>query len=329
MLAVTISATGFVTKTPFAPLPLVVLAAASVWYVRCLRRLPLTERWPQGRTWAFFVGVAIAAFSLLSGMAGYDGDDFLIHGTIDAAVAMVAPFGFALGAPFTLARAGGGRRARALADALLDGRPGRALFHPLVVWVVWTVSLFGLYFLPVYRHTYRHVILLDLGHLELALAGCLVVWSIAGADRGGRLSPGLRIAWLLFGLPYYSVFGMAALSVNRAPAPGLSPGDVHGGGDIIWSAGEVIAVAGTVAVVFWWLLHDLHRAKDEDVIDAEALDLQASMWRVSRILAKTEAEKAAERAAAIAAGTVPTRSRGVVAASEGATGPPPPRELSS
>ena len=33
------------------------------------------------------------------------------------------------------------------------------------------------------------------------------------------------------------------------------------------------------------------------------------MWRVGRILAKTEAEKEAERAAALAASTVPARTR--------------------
>jgi hypothetical protein len=114
---------------------------------------------------------------------------------------------------------------------------------------------------------------------------------------------------------------MAMLSVGTTVAPGIAVTDVHAGGDVIWSTGEVIAVGGMAAVLVTWLYAELRRARSEEAIDAEALDLQASMWRVSRILAKTEAEKASERAAALAAATVPARSRGSMVADAGSQEP--------
>jgi cytochrome c oxidase assembly factor CtaG len=309
VLAVTINAAGFVTQTPFAPLPLVVLGALSVWYVGALRRLEPSARWDPWRTAAWFLGIAIVAFSLLGGMAGWDANSFTIHAGTDAAVGMVAPFALALGAPLTLARAGGGRLARSFGFALTEGKAGRWVFHPLLVWVLYTASLFGLYLLPVYRHTRGHLVLLELGHFEFALAGCLFIWPLVGADRAvGRMGQGWRMAWLGFGIPYYSVFGEAILSRSSPVAPGIGLNDLHTGGDIIWSAGEVISVGGMVALLFTWLFAELSRVRSEEVMDREALDLQASMWRVSRILAKPEAQVAAERAAAIAAATVPAKS---------------------
>lgn len=315
MLAVTLNATGFVTRTPFAPLPWVVIVALGVWYLRALRRLEPTERWSSAPTQFWFGGLAIMAVALCSGMAGWDHDSFLIHATTDAAVGLVAPFALALGAPLTLAKAGGGPRARALAISLTEGRARRVVFHPLALWVAYTASLFGLYLLPVYRVTRSHLVLLELCHFELALVGCCFVWPVVGADLlGSRMGQGWRMAWLGFGIPYYSVFGMAMLSVGTTVAPGIGVTDVHAGGDVIWSTGEVIAVGGMAAVLVTWLFAELRRARSEEAIDREALDLQASMWRVSRILAKTEAEKASERAAALAAATVPARSRGSVRA---------------
>jgi len=311
VLAVTINAAGFVTRTPFAPLPLVVIVALGLWYARALRRLDEREHWSGRQTVAWFIGLGILAIALCSGMAGWDADSFLIHGATDAAVGMVAPFALALGAPLTLARAAGGRRAKALANALVDGPARRAVFQPLLLWVFYSASLFGLYFFPVYRDTRSHLVLLDLCHLEFALAGCLFIWPLVGADlAGSRMGQGWRMAWIGFGIPYYSVFGMALLSVAHSVAPGIGVSDVHAGGDIIWSTGEVISVAGAAAMLVTWMFAELSRVRGEEALDREALDLQASMWRVSRILAKTEAEREAERTAALAASTVPARTRG-------------------
>jgi putative copper resistance protein D len=205
-----------------------------------------------------------------------------------------------------------------VATALTAGRGRRVVFHPLALWVLYTASLFGLYLLPVYRVTRSHLVLLDCCHLEFALAGCLYIWPLVGADLAvGRIGQGWRIAWLGLGIPFYSVFGMAMLSVTTTVAPGIGVNDVHAGGDILWSTGEVISVAGMAALLVSWLFSELRRVREEEAIDQEALDLQASMWRVSRILAKTDAEKAAERAAALAAYTVPARSRTSGTSSDG------------
>jgi putative membrane protein len=296
---------GFATRIGFEPLPLVVVIAALVSYGVGLSRLD--RPWPVGRTVAWVGGWVLVAFPMLSGMASWDGSSFTIYATTDLLVGLLAPICLALAAPLTLAVETGGPRVARAALALRDGSLGQVVFHFLFAWILWTASLFGLYLFGFYGAARSHEILLQLAHLELLVAGCVFIFPVLGPDRAAHRPPvAWRVAWFFVGIPYYTVFGMAVDSFSRSPATGISSNDFHAGGDVIWSGGTVIALLGAAGVLVWWLLTDLFAAREEESADDEALELQAAMWRVSRLLAKPEAVQEAEREAAARAGTVAT-----------------------
>jgi putative membrane protein len=288
----------------------VVVILLAGWYLRAQRRVTRSgESWPALRSVAWFAGVAIIAVATLSGLASWDQTSFSVHATIDVAVAMVAPVFLALGAPLTLAGAAA-PAGRDRIDRVLAGRAARVLTHPVTGWVVFTGSLFALYSSGFFAAARGHESLLQLGHLELGVAGCLLIWPAVGSDPiPRRLGPGWRALDVLFGLLVYTVFGMTMDSRTQTVARGITMTDTHGGGDIIWSAGEVIALALAVGILYQWLFRDLRVARAGEEVDEETLAMQAAVWRVSRLLAKPEAVREAERAAAVKAETITVSSR--------------------
>jgi putative membrane protein len=305
MPAASVTATGFLTRTPFAPLPLAVVVALLAWYALSVRRVRAAGgEWPAQRLLAWVVGVAVVAFALCSGMVSWDATSMGVHGTIDMLVGMVAPIFLALGAPLTLAESAagpaGGRRVRSVLESL----PARVMAFPVTTWVVFGTVLFAFYFTGYFSAARHHATLLQLGHLVLLAAGWLLMLPAFGADLYARRHPIVRIAYLLLGLVVFTIFGMALESKTRSGVAGIPAVGVHTAGDVIWTAGIVIGILGSVGILWRWLFADLARAREVDAADAEELALQASLWRVSRLLAKPEAVREAERQAALKAHTV-------------------------
>lgn len=311
MLAVDVTPLGFVTRIPFAPGPLVVVVAALYWYLRSVRRANGGDhRWPPSRTAAFVIGMALIAIATLSGLASWDQTSFTVHAVIDMTVAMVAPVFLALGSPLALAHEVASPEGRGSLKRVLHHRVVRAAGQPAIAWILFGVSLFGLYYLPFFRAARGHETFLQLGHLELAVAGCLLIWPIVGADPiANRMGAGRRAVDALFMLPFYTVFGMGLDSLTQSGIRGITVTDIHGAGDVIWSAGEVIGLAVAAGILYQSLFRDLRQARQDEAVDQETLAMQAAVWRVSRLLAKPEAVREAERAAAVEAETISVPSR--------------------
>ncbi|HWG73302.1 MAG TPA: cytochrome c oxidase assembly protein [Acidimicrobiales bacterium] len=315
MVAAAVTPFGFVTRIPFAPLPLAVVVVAVAWYLRTAYDLdhrvdPPESVWPLNRTVAFCFGMGVVAVAMLSGLASWDQSNYFVHGTIDMLLGMVAPIFLALGSPLTLAHEAAGADGRQALSRVLASRSVRVVSHPVTAWVIFGASLFAQYYSPWFRVARGNETLLQLGHLELLVAGCLLIWPVVGADPiARRLPPGLRIADIMFALPFYTVFGMGLDSLNSVIAPGITIAGVHGAGDIIWSAGEVIGLAASAGILYHWMMADLRRARLDESADADALGMQAALWRVSRLLAKPEEVREAERVAALKAETVAATGR--------------------
>lgn len=307
--AAVVTAPGFVTRIPFAPLPLVVFAALAAGYFGATRKLRARgDSWPATRSAAWYFGVAVGAFAMCSGLASWDGTSLGVHGVIDMLVGLVAPVFLALGAPFTLASSVAGDPLRV--DRLARGRLLRTLTYPAVAYMLFAASLFAQYFTPFFATGRHHEILLQVGHLELLAAGFLYVLPAIGADPfARRYHPGRRIIYVLLGMVIYTFFGMGLESRTSSPLAGVPVSGVHTAGDIIWSAGIVLAISASVAMLYQWLFSDLAQARAEDEADAEELALQASLWRVSRLLAKPEDVKEAERQAVLRRETIAASSR--------------------
>ncbi|MGH9078289.1 MAG: cytochrome c oxidase assembly protein [Acidimicrobiales bacterium] len=298
---------GLLTQARLAPGPLLVVGAGLVWYLRAWRRVP---GWPVGRVVAWCTGTAVVAVATLSGLASWDQASFAAHGVVDMMVALVAPVFLALGAPLALAGQAGGTRCRLALDRVAAHPLTRVATHPALAWIVFGASLFAQYYLPLFPSARSHQVLLQLGHLELLVAGCLLVWPVVGVDPlPARLGPGRRAASALLMVPFYTVFGMGLDSFTHPAATGVSAADVHVAGDVIWSAGEVIGLAVAVGILGCWLRLDLRATRQAEAVDEENLAMQAAIWRVSRLLAKPEAVQEAERAATVEAGTIPVSGR--------------------
>ena len=320
MLAVDVTPLGFVDRIPFAPGPLVVIGVVAAWYIRSVRHVDrgvalgtddgAGTSWPGMRTAAFLVGIGLIAIANLSGLASWEQTSFTVHAVIDMVTAMVAPIFLALGAPLALAMRVARPATRDRLTRVAANRTLRAVCHPASAWVIFGVSLFGLYFSGFFRAARSHETFLQLGHLELFLAGCLLIWPAVGADPiAKRMPAGRRAVDVLFMLPFSTVFGMAMDSYTTTIAPGVTITDVHAGGDVIWSAGVVIGLAVAAGILYQWLFVDLGRARRDEAVDEETLAMQAAVWRVSRLLAKPEALREAERAKAIEAETISASAR--------------------
>lgn len=333
LLGVDVTAGGFVTRVGFEPVGLVVVIVACVSYAVGVRRYKkasgneaaddrdqLPPRvWPVGRSLSWATGCLLVAVPMLSGMASWDASSMTIHGVTDSCVAMLAPIAFAFGAPMTLARATGGPRIRRLATSLMEGRAGRVASNFVLDWALWSATLFGQYMTSYYGVFRGSEVWLQLGEVEFLIAGLLFMWPVIGADRTAtRVSAGWRMAWFFVGLPYYAIFGMTALSVEATHMAGVSLASFHSGADVVWSTGTVISLAGAAAVVIWAANTDLSKAREEDQLDEDALDMQAAVWRVGRILAKPEAVRDAEREAVARRDTITASTAG---ASGSAAGP--------
>jgi cytochrome c oxidase assembly factor CtaG len=310
MPAAPVTAAGFFTRTPFVPLPLAVVLALLLGYLGAVRRAGSQgEPWPVWRTLSWVAGLAVVAFALCSGMVSWDATNMGVHGTIDMLVGMVAPIFLVLGAPLSLAQAAAGPAGRRRWARALASGPARVVAFPVTAWAIFGGSLFAFYFTGYFAAARSHHTLLQLGHLELLAAGWLLMLPALGADPYARRAPILRIAYLMAGVIVYAVFGMGLESRTSSTIPGVTVTGWHTAGDVIWSAGTVIAIAASAGILWRWLFRDLQQARQVDAADAEELALQASLWRVSRVLARSEAVKEAERQVALKRQTVAVSSR--------------------
>ena len=261
------------------------ITALVVGYVVGLRRwnTPDSGPWPFWRTLSWSGAMVMLVIALLSGLASWDATDFTIHATIDALVGVMAPVLAAIGAPLTLMAGAGPAGARRVRQ-LLDHPVTRALTYPLGAWVVFALSIFVLYTGSWWRTARHHEILLQLGHLELLAAGCLLIFPVIGADLADRrIRAGWTIGYLLGLVPLWTLFGMWVESATHALGPDAGVAAVNRGGGLLWTVGSLTGIVTGVGVLYHWLFVDLARVTAHEEVDVEALDMQAAVWRVSRI----------------------------------------------
>ena len=135
----------------------------------------------------------------------------------------------------------------------------------MFTWTFYGLSLFVLYFTGLYAFTLQHDAIHTLVHLELLLAGCLFWWPAVGVDPlPYRLSQGARIFYMLLVLPLYTILGMALESQSSPLAPGMSLVDMHAGAGVMWVAGEITGLIGTLVLFVLWLRADERAAKQHD-----------------------------------------------------------------
>jgi putative membrane protein len=282
---------GIVSDITFHPVPLIVLAAATVLYLRAVRRVEATGGvWPRWRTWSFLAAIAALVVATLSGLDAFERSSFAVVGTQDSLIAFVAPFFLSISAPVTLAIAAAGPTRGERIRAAFTGRTARVLSYPLVAATIFGGWLFVLYFTPIFGAGLDHAALWQLINLSLLVAGCLFAWPMAAVDPLPRVTGhGWRMLWLLLTLPYTTILGMSLESQGKGIARGVTPAELHTGGGIIWTVGGFLGLfAAIVVLVQWCRLEETSADRRDRVLDPEAA-AQLAYWKANRRMAAEQA----------------------------------------
>jgi putative copper resistance protein D len=252
----------------FSPLVTVGLLAAAIGYLQARRRLvDGGVAWPARRTAYFLSGIAVLALALVSPLEAYDTVLFSVHVTQHMLLTMVAAPLLALGAPITLALRVARGRARRRMVRVLHSPPLRVLGNPLVAWVLFTLTLYGLYFSPLFDLTLRNPLVHDLVHLHFLTAGLLFWWPVVGLDPSRwRLPHIARLLFVFLMVPFHAFLGVAILNSARVLAPTLETfqrswgpaplDDQHVGGAILWGAGDLVALVAVLGVLISWASYE-------------------------------------------------------------------------
>lgn len=314
LVAVAFTPWDFFTRIGFHPAPLVILAAMVVAYRLGVRRYEAPDgsgapggsttagasggagasgsaggvgaagrRWPVTRSASFALAVVILVVATLSGLASYTATSFTVTAVAQLGIFMLAPIFLCLSAPVTLAVETAGPRWRRRILAVVEGSVGKVLYLPVLTFALFCAAVSLLYFVGQYRVAAAHGWALQLTNLELLLAGCAFVWPVMGADpRPRRLGVGWRILYVLLATMFYSVLGLAMESQARRIAPAISISNLHTGAGVLWTAGEMLAIATTIGILIQWLFVDEGRAARADRTNAAEDAKQLAMWRAQR-----------------------------------------------
>ncbi len=253
------------------------------WYLHRARELRSKGRpWPRQRSACFLAGLVIIAFAAEGGLARYDDVLFSVHTVQHVLLGMLAPVLLALGAPITLALQTGDPVGRWRLRRALDR--ARLLTHPLLAWVVFDLTLFALYFTPLYELSLRNDFVHIAVHVHFVVAGTLFAMAVVGLDpQPVRLPHPARLLLVALTVPVHAFLGVALLSMNTViaggyyasgarPAWAASPlSDQRTGAGILWGVGELFGVAVAAVVMAQWMRHSEREAHRLDrALDAAA-----------------------------------------------------------
>ncbi|MCK9896439.1 cytochrome c oxidase assembly protein [Frankia sp. AgB32] len=277
-------------------------------YLAGLRRLAARgDRWPLGRTVAWFVGLFVTVVATSSGLGLYGPVLLSVHMTQHMLLNMLAPIPLVLGAPVTLAlralrpaKAPHRTGPREWLVAALRSWPVRFLTHPLVVTVNFVGGLYVLYLTSLLTTLMRN----HLGHLYMNVhflaVGLLFFELIIGIDPlPRRLSHPSRILMLLAVVPFHTFLGLTIMGssavmgsgwYDRLVRPwGVSPlSDQHTAGGIAWSFGELPTFTVLLVLVAQWARTDERRNRTRERRIAAAGDVDAELDAYNAYLARLD-----------------------------------------
>ena len=232
---------------------------------------------------SWYAGVLVAGWATVGGLGDYAHVLFSAHMVSHMMLSMVAPIGFVLGAPVTLAlRTLPGPRVpkelglRQLLQLTLESWPVRLLTQPLVAAGLFVVSLYALYFTPLFGALMEN----HLGHAVMELhflaVGCLFFWVVIGVDpTPRRWHPFARIALMLVVVSFHAFFAIALMNSDQVLAHDYYAAlhrpystdllaDQQLGGGITWALGELPILLVLAAIFVQWLRADRREAQRTD-----------------------------------------------------------------
>lgn len=276
-----LSLSTFLTESRINLLPALGIAVMATLYVVGVRNLARRGRqWSRARSTTFGVGILALVIATQSGLASYDTTLFSAHVGQHVLIGVVAPFFMALGAPVTLALQASKRSTQVHLLQLLHSGPLRMLTHPVVAWALFGLTLFVLYFSPIYELSLRNIFVHEIVHLHFFVVGSVFFWAVIGLDPiAWRIPYGFRLLLVLITVPFHGFLGLALLTgdaplaadyyAEAARPAGVSAlTDQRTGAGVMWVVGDAIGLfAGTVVLAQWMAHEDRANRRTEDAED--------------------------------------------------------------
>lgn len=272
------------------------------------------DDWPVGRSVSFVVAVVLVNFATSGGIGVYAHFAFSYHMIAHMILGMIAPVGFVLSAPITLAlrtlpqgRTPDERGLRGTLLAIIHSKYSVVITNPIVALALFDGSLFVLYMTPLFGKLMQS----HSGHffmdIHFLLAGYLFFYVIVGVDPNPRKIPHIaRIIVLFAAMSIHAFFSVALLSTTSLLDGGyfssLNPpwntnllSDQHTGGALGWAMGEIPILVVIIATFVQWVRDDSREAKRLDRASDRATamgedDELAKYNRYLATLAKGDAE---------------------------------------
>lgn len=261
-----------------------ILLIVSALYIRGLVILSKRgDKWPIGRTIAFFCGVGFADYATSGGVGIYAQYSFSYHMIAHMILGMIAPIGFVLSAPITLAlrtlpigRSQEERGIRGSVISLIHSKVMGFYTNPVVALGIFDGSLFLLYMTPLFgamMHSHTGHVIMDIHFL---LSGYLFFHVIVGVDPNPRKVPHIvRIIILFAAMSIHAFFSITLLSTSTLLDNGYFAAlhrtwnvdllvDQHLGGSIGWAMGEIPILIALVATFIQWVRDDSREANRID-----------------------------------------------------------------
>ena len=284
---------------------LIVLVALYVTGVLVLSRRG--DSWPVGRTISFALAVSAVDFATSGGLGVYSHFAFSYHMIAHMVLGMIAPIGFVLSAPITLAlrtlpqgRDGDERGIRGTLIRIIHSKYSVIMTNPVIALAIFDGSLFALYMTPLFGDLMRshngHLVM----DLHFLLAGYLFFYVIVGIDPNPRKIPHIvRIIILFAAMSIHAFFSIALLSTTTELDGGYFASlhrswnmsvlaDQHTGGAIGWAMGEIPILLALIATFIQWMREDSREARriDRAADRAAATGEEDDLARYNKYLAK-------------------------------------------
>jgi cytochrome c oxidase assembly factor CtaG len=250
------------------PIPILLALAliAAVLYAWGVARLVRRgDKWPVGRTLWFACGIATFVLMVATGINGYGMEMFSVHMVQHMTLSMVTPLPLLLGRPTTLAL-------RAIpAQSLvhhhlvrfLNSRFAAVITAPAFTIPLFVLTLYGLYFTPVFDWLMGNWIGHDVMIVHFVLTGYLLFWPILDLDPSPhRQPPTLRLLEAFLPVPFHAFFGVVVMGMTTLltrtfahPPQSWHISPVHDqqvGGALAWGFTELPNLALVLALVIAW-----------------------------------------------------------------------------
>lgn len=255
-----------------------VLIAGYLLGVRRLHRQG--DNWPAGRTIAWLSGCLLLVATTSSGFGKYSGADFAVHMGVHMTLNMMVPLLLVLGGAVTLAsratRAGRPPGPHEWITGLLSSPVARVLYHPLLVFVVFVGSYYGLYLTGLFEQMVRNHWAHQLMNVHFLLIGYLYYGLAVGVDKVPHRLPHIaRLGFVFAAMPFHAFFGVIVMSTGTIIAAeyyayldmpwstDLMATQQVGGG-IAWAGGEIPLLVVVLTLAAQWALSDAREARRKD-----------------------------------------------------------------